>query len=382
MQQYIVSARKYRPNKFEEVIGQEQVTDTLRKALKTGQLAHSFLFCGPRGVGKTTCARILAKAINCENPDENFEPCNACNSCKAFNDNASFNIHELDAASNNSVDDIRNLVDQVRFAPQTGKYKVYIIDEVHMLSLAAFNAFLKTLEEPPSYAIFILATTEKHKIIPTILSRCQIYDFKRISNIDIVKNLQTIAQEEHIHAEEQALHVIAQKSDGGMRDALSLFDKIVSYSGKELTYNNVINNLNILDYDYYFKMTSSLLLEDSSQVLQLFNDILARGFDGEVFLIGIAEHFRQLLVAKDMNSLNLLEASEDLIHRYQNQSNDISESYLINALNIINDCDINYRTSRNKKIHVELALLKLCYLNTQLENVFGYLAAEKKKTLV
>lgn len=379
MQQYIVSARKYRPSRFDDVIGQEQVTVTLRKALKSGQLAQSFLFCGPRGVGKTTCARILAKAINCENPDADYEPCNECSSCTSFNGNASFNIHELDAASNNSVDDIRNLVDQVRFAPQSGKYKVYIIDEVHMLSNAAFNAFLKTLEEPPSYAIFILATTEKHKIIPTILSRCQIYDFKRISNLDIVENLQSIAKAENIQVEDQALHVIAQKSDGGMRDALSLFDKIVSYAGKEVTYNDVITNLNILDYDYYFNITDHLLLEDSSAVLQLFNDIVARGFDGEIFLIGLSEHIRQLLVAKDVSSLNLLEASEDLKHRYQTQVAKTNESFLLNALNIINQCDINYKIARNKRLHVELALLKLCFLNTQLENVLGVLSTEKKK---
>lgn len=382
MQQYIVSARKYRPVKFDDVIGQEQVTVTLRKALKSGQLAQSFLFCGPRGVGKTTCARILAKAINCENPNEDFEPCNTCSSCSSFNANASFNIHELDAASNNSVDDIRSLVDQVRFAPQAGKYKVYIIDEVHMLSPAAFNAFLKTLEEPPSYAIFILATTEKHKIIPTILSRCQIYDFKRIANSYIIENLQQIAQSEGIQAEEQALHIIAQKSDGGMRDALSLFDKIVSYSGNVLTYNDVITNLNILDYDYYFKITDQLLLEDSSSVLQTYNDILARGFDGEIFILGLSEHFRQLLVAKDVNSLNLLEASEDLKQRYQQQVAKANENFLLNALNILNDCDINYKTARNKRLHVELALLKLCFLNTQIENVLGFYTTEKKKTLV
>jgi DNA polymerase-3 subunit gamma/tau len=277
------------------------------------------------------------------------------------------------------VDDIRNLVDQVRFAPQSGKYKVYIIDEVHMLSTSAFNAFLKTLEEPPSYAIFILATTEKHKIIPTILSRCQIYDFKRISNLDIVENLQSIAKAENVQVEDQALHIIAQKSDGGMRDALSLFDKIVSYAGKEVTYNDVINNLNILDYDYYFNITDYLLLEDSSAVLQLFNDIVARGFDGEIFLIGLSEHIRQLLVAKDVSSLNLLEASDDLKHRYQAQVAKTNETFLLNALNVINYCDINYKTARNKRLHVELALLKLCFLNTQLENVFGVLSTEKKK---
>lgn len=379
MQQYVVSARKYRPTKFSEVIGQEQVTVTLKKALQAGQLAQSFLFCGPRGVGKTTCARILAKAINCEQPDEQFEPCNTCNSCSSFNANASFNIHELDAASNNSVEDIRSLVDQVRFAPQAGKYKVYIIDEVHMLSNAAFNAFLKTLEEPPSYAIFILATTEKHKIIPTILSRCQIYDFNRISNADIIKNLKSIADSENIQAEEQALHIIAQKSDGGMRDALSLFDKIASYAGKELSYNDVITNLNILDYDYYFKLTDLLLVEDSSGVLQTFDDILSRGFDGEIFIQGISEHFRQLLVAKDAQILNLLEASDDLKEKYQVQASKAHESFLLNALNIMNQCDIDYRTARNKRLHVELALLKVCYLNTQLENMLGIISTEKKK---
>jgi DNA polymerase III subunit gamma/tau len=378
MEPYIVSARKYRPARFDDVVGQEQVTVTLRKALKSGQLAQSFLFCGPRGVGKTTCARILAKAINCENPGSDFEPCNQCNSCSSFNTSSSFNIHELDAASNNSVEDIRSLIEQVRFAPQSGKYKVYIIDEVHMLSNQAFNAFLKTLEEPPSYAIFILATTEKHKIIPTILSRCQIYDFKRISNNDIVRQLQDIAQNEGIQAEDQALHIIAEKSDGGMRDALSLFDKIVSYAGSSLTYTDVITNLNILDYDYYFRITDELLVENSSGVLLAFEDITAKGFDGEIFILGLAAHFRQLLVAKDPATINLLEAGEGLKNRYREQSTKVHESFLLNALNITNQCDVQYKTARNKRLHVELALLKICFLPTQLENMLGILGTEKK----
>jgi DNA polymerase-3 subunit gamma/tau len=382
MESYIVSARKYRPGRFEDVIGQEQVTVTLKKALKSGHLAQSFLFTGPRGVGKTTCARILAKAINCLNPGEDFEPCNQCASCTSFNNNSSFNIHELDAASNNSVEDIRSLIDQVRFAPQSGKYKVYIIDEVHMLTPQAFNAFLKTLEEPPPYAIFILATTEKHKIIPTILSRCQIYDFRRISNNDIVRQLQAIAIKEGISAEEQALHIIAQKADGGLRDALSLFDKIVSYAGKELRYTDVITNLNILDYDYYFRITDHLLIEDSSAVLLAFDEILAKGFDGEIFILGIAEHFRQLLVSKDEKTLNLLEAGEELRQRYREQAAKVHETFLLNALNITNLCDVQYKTAKNKRLHVELALMKICYLNTQIENVLGILSTEKKNALI
>ncbi len=378
MENFVVSARKYRPSKFLDVVGQEQVSETLKKALSSGKLAQSFLFCGPRGVGKTTCARILAKAINCENPGADFEPCGQCNSCTAFNQNASFNIFELDAASNNSVDDIRTLVDQVRFAPQSGKYKVYIIDEVHMLSSGAFNAFLKTLEEPPSYAIFILATTEKHKIIPTILSRCQIFDFKRISDKDIVKQLQKICESEGVSAEPSALHVIAQKADGGLRDALSLFDKIVSYAGKKVTYYDVITNLNILDHDYYFKITEYFMLEDSSSVLNAFNEIINNGFDGEMFLLGMAEHFRNLLISKDERTVQLLEAADDIKDKYFKQANLVNETFLLNALNVINQCDIEYKTAKNKRLHVELALLKVCFLNTQIENTLSVILGEKK----
>ncbi|MEN9448175.1 MAG: hypothetical protein RJA25_1465 [Bacteroidota bacterium] len=378
MDNFIVSARKYRPVKFLDVVGQEQVSETLKKALSSGKLAQSFLFCGPRGVGKTTCARILAKAINCENPGTDFEPCNECNSCKSFAQNASFNIFELDAASNNSVDDIRNLVDQVRFAPQAGKYKVYIIDEVHMLSPGAFNAFLKTLEEPPSYAIFILATTEKHKIIPTILSRCQIFDFKRILDKDIVGQLQKICANEGITAESSALHVIAQKADGGMRDALSLFDKIVSFAGKNVTYQDVISNLNILDHDYYFKITEYFMTEDASSILTAFNEIINNGFDGEMFLLGIAEHFRNLLISKDEKTVQLLEVAEDVKERYFEQAKLTNETFLLNALNILNQCDIEYKTSKNKRLLVELALLKICYLNTQIENALSIILGEKK----
>ncbi|HUM51020.1 MAG TPA: DNA polymerase III subunit gamma/tau [Chitinophagales bacterium] len=378
MENFIVSARKYRPSKFLDVVGQEQVSDTLKKALSTGKLAQSFLFCGPRGVGKTTCARILAKAINCENPSADFEPCNECNSCVSFNQNASFNIFELDAASNNSVDDIRTLVDQVRFAPQSGKYKVYIIDEVHMLSSGAFNAFLKTLEEPPSYAIFILATTEKHKIIPTILSRCQIFDFRRISDKDIVKQLQKICESEGVSAEPSALHVIAQKADGGLRDALSLFDKIVSYAGKKVTYQDVITNLNILDFEYYFKITEYFMTEDSAAVLNAYNEIVNNGFDGEMFLVGMAEHFRNLLICKDEKTTHLLEAADDIKDKYFQQANLVNDTFLLNALTTINKCDIDYKTAKNKRLLVELALLKICFLNTQIENTLSILLGEKK----
>ncbi|QQR98522.1 MAG: DNA polymerase III subunit gamma/tau [Sphingobacteriales bacterium] len=378
MDNFIVSARKYRPMRFSDVVGQAQVSETLKKALSTGKLAQSFLFCGPRGVGKTTCARILAKAINCEQPSENFEPCNECNSCKSFSQNASFNIFELDAASNNSVDDIRTLVDQVRFAPQSGKYKVYIIDEVHMLSAGAFNAFLKTLEEPPSYAIFILATTEKHKIIPTILSRCQIFDFKRISNQDIVKQLEFIAKEEHVVAEDAALHIIAEKADGGLRDALSLFDKIVSFAGNEVTYQDVIKNLNILDYDYYFKITDYFMTQDSAAVLNSFDEIIRNGFDGEIFIAGLSEHFRNLLVSKNPETIQLLEKSESVTQKYLTQAEIIEETFLLNALSYLNECDVQYKQAKNKRLHVELFLLKICFLNTQIENTLELILGEKK----
>ena len=363
MSQYVVSARKYRPQKFEEVVGQEQVTKTLKNALKSNQLAQSFLFCGPRGVGKTTCARILAKAINCENPSEDMEPCNSCGSCESFNGNASFNIHELDAASNNSVDDMRSLTDQVRFAPQAGKYKVYIIDEVHMLSQAAFNAFLKTLEEPPDYAVFILATTEKHKIIPTILSRCQIFDFKRIFVHDIVKHLQHICEQEKIESEESGLHIIAQKADGALRDALSIFDKIASSSSQKISYESVIENLNILDYEYFFKVTDQLLLEDSAAVLLSFNDVVSKGFEGDTFILGLAEHFRNLLMCKEVATLPLLEVSDDVAEKYKMQAQVTNATFLLNALNLASKCDVGYKTVRNKRLHVELALLKICFLN-------------------
>ncbi|MEZ5022879.1 MAG: DNA polymerase III subunit gamma/tau [Chitinophagales bacterium] len=369
MSQYVVSARKYRPQKFEEVVGQEQVTKTLKNALKSNQLAQSFLFCGPRGVGKTTCARILAKAINCENASEDMEPCNTCSSCESFNGNASFNIHELDAASNNSVDDMRSLTDQVRFAPQAGKYKVYIIDEVHMLSQAAFNAFLKTLEEPPPYAVFILATTEKHKIIPTILSRCQIFDFKRIFVNDIVKHLQHICEQEGITSEEAGLHIIAQKADGALRDALSIFDKIASSSTGAITYASVIENLNILDYEYFFKVTDQLLIEDSASVLLAFNDVVSKGFEGDTFILGLAEHFRNLLMCKEVATLPLLEVSDDIAEKYKVQAQITKTSFLLNALDLASKCDAGYKMARNKRLHVELVLLKICFLNRLLLDV-------------
>ncbi len=363
MSSFIVSARKYRPTRFEEVVGQEHVSQTLKNALQSNHLAHAFLFCGPRGVGKTTCARILAKVLNCQNVTQDFEPCNTCDACQAFNENASFNITELDAASNNSVEHIRALIEQVRFQPQQGKYKVFIIDEVHMLSQQAFNAFLKTLEEPPSYAIFILATTEKHKIIPTILSRCQIYDFKRIQIPRIVQHLQNICQQEGTEAEKEALHIIAQKADGALRDALSIFDRIASFSGKKITYEDVINNLNVLDYDYYFKIIDNLLSEDISQILLTLDDIMAKGFDGDIFINGLAEHLRNILVCKDRATVVLLNVSESLQKKYLEQARLTPSSFLISALDIANNCDINYKTARNKRLHVEMALIKMAFIN-------------------
>lgn len=362
MADFVVSARKYRPKRFDEVVGQDHVTTTLKSALQQDQLAHAFLFCGPRGIGKTTCARILAKVINCKNKTEDFEPCGTCDSCVSFQKNASFNISELDAASNNSVENIRSLVDQVRIPPQSGKYKVYIIDEVHMLSTSAFNAFLKTLEEPPPYAIFILATTEKHKILPTILSRCQIYDFKRISVPEISAHLTDIAVQEGVRSEPMALHVIAEKSDGSLRDALSLFDRLSSGSKGDLKYEQVISQLNILDYDVYFKMTEALLLEDAPSILIQFDEILQKGFEPDVFLLGISEHLRNLLVLKDQETVHLLEVSNELKDRYTEQAFMCSNSMLVSALDLLNECDIHYRMARNKRLHVEIALIKLTHI--------------------
>ena len=362
MDNFIVSARKYRPATFDTVVGQQHITNTLKNAIKNNQLAQAFLFCGPRGVGKTTCARILAKTINCTNLQPNGEACGTCDSCRAFQNGNSFNVHELDAASNNSVDDIRSLIEQVRIPPQGARYKVYIIDEVHMLSQAAFNAFLKTLEEPPGYAIFILATTEKHKILPTILSRCQIFDFNRIRVEDMAGHLASIAQKENIIYENDGLHIIAQKADGGLRDALSMFDQIVSFSGGNVTYRSVIDNLNILDYDYYFGITDNLLGEDNAKTLLLFDEILSKGFDGAHFISGLSEHFRNLLVGKDATTIKLLEVSETIKSRYLQQSQAASTSFLLSAMNIANQCDINYKQSKNQRLQVELALLKMCHL--------------------
>jgi DNA polymerase-3 subunit gamma/tau len=381
MDKFIVSARKYRPQTFDTVIGQSHITTTLKNAIKNNQLAHAFLFCGPRGVGKTTCARILAKTINCENRTADGEACNACNSCISFNEGTSLNIHELDAASNNSVDDIRTLVDQVRFAPQAGKYKVYIIDEVHMLSSAAFNAFLKTLEEPPPYAIFILATTEKHKILPTILSRCQIFDFKRITLNDTVEHLQEICGKEKIKADKTSLQLIAQKSEGCMRDALSILDKIVSFTNGEVNYQNTLEHLNILDADYYFKLIECMQQQDLAGAMLLYDDINKKGFEGDMVINGFAEFIRNLLVCKDEKSAALLEVVEGFREKYIGTAKKLSASYLISSLNILNETEINYKAARNKRLHVELALIKLCYLQQAIELVSDANGLSKKKVV-
>ena len=362
MENFVVSARKYRPMTFNTVVGQGSITNTLKNAIRNNTLAQAFLFCGPRGVGKTTRARIMAKTINCLNPTENMEACNECESCRAFNNNASFNIYELDAASNNSVEDIRSLVDQVRIPPQIGQYKVYIIDEVHMLSAQAFNAFLKTLEEPPAYAKFILATTEKHKIIPTILSRCQIFDFKRITVDDIAKHLAFVAQSESVNAEPEALNIIAQKADGALRDALSIFDQMVSFSGKNITYKDVIDNLNVLDYDYYFQIVDHILQGQTSDILLILNDIISKGFEPQHFVSGMGNHLRSLMVCKDAVTVQLLEVSEQLKQKYLAQAQACPLPFLIKALEINNQCDIDYRAANNKRLHLEIALLRMCAL--------------------
>ena len=362
MENYVVSARKYRPQTFESVVGQQALTQTLQNAIRQNHLAHAYLFCGPRGVGKTTCARIFAKTINCLNPQNGFDACNECESCKAFNEQRSFNIHELDAASNNSVEDIRSLIDQVRIPPQIGKYSVYIIDEVHMLSAGAFNALLKTLEEPPSYAIFILATTEKHKVLPTILSRCQVYDFNRITVPDTIAYLQKVAANEGIAVSEEALNVVAQKADGGMRDALSIFDQLVAFCGNTITYEQTIAVLNVLNADYYFSLVDKALAHDVAGALLLFNDVLNHGFDAGHFVIGFAQHLRDVLVSKDPQTLPLLEIGDSICARYGEQAKRCHPIWIFQALDILNTCDINYRTARNKRLTVELALIKLCQL--------------------
>jgi len=383
MSQFIVSARKYRPTSFDEVIGQDHVAKTLKNALQTDHLAHAFLFTGPRGVGKTTCARILAKIINCENPIDKVQACNNCSSCLSFNDNASFNIFELDAASNNSVENIRSLIDQVRIQPQHGRYKVFIIDEVHMLSSAAFNAFLKTLEEPPAHAIFILATTEKHKIIPTILSRCQIFDFRRIQISDAVSQLKKICLEENIEAEEEALHTIAVKADGAMRDALTIFDKIKSsISGQTITYKDVVSNLNLLDYEYYFKITDAMIRQDIGSVLLSLDEVIKQGFDPEHFVVGLAEHFRDLLIARIPATLSILEGSDELKKRYYHQAYIINSGHILTGLNILNQTDISLARAKNKRLQVELALSKITFLNRAAEvDIFsGNNSPQEKKT--
>ena len=377
MDTFIVSARKYRPSTFRTVVGQEALTTTLKNAIAGNKLAHAYLFSGPRGVGKTTCARIFAKTINCLNPTHEYEACNACESCVAFNEQRSYNIHELDAASNSSVDDIRSLIDQVRVPPQIGKYKVYIIDEVHMLSQSAFNSFLKTLEEPPAHAIFILATTEKHKIIPTILSRCQVYDFNRIHIGDIVTHLQYVAKSEGVQTEPEALNIIAQKADGGMRDALSIFDQTVSYTGGNITYRAVIENLNVLDYEYYFKLSEAILAGDVVNCLLILNDILNRGFEGQYIISGISSHFRDLLVCKDRATAQLFQVGSSIREKYISMAQQSSNDFLYKAIELANDCDLNYRLSKNKRLLLELTLIKLCQLKEG--NAAG--SGEKKKII-
>jgi len=375
MENFIVSARKYRPASFDMVIGQDSITNTLKSAIKNNHLAQAYLFCGPRGVGKTTCARIFAKTINCINLGENLEACDECESCLSFNSLRSFNIHELDAASNNKVEDIRSLNDQVRIPPQIGKYSIYIIDEVHMLSSSAFNAFLKTLEEPPSHAIFILATTEKHKIIPTILSRCQIFDFNRIKIEDIVGRLMYVANNEGITVDDEALHIIGQKADGALRDALSIFDQIVSLSGKTITYNDVIENLNVLDYEYYFKCIDGAMISDVSSVLLTFNEVLEKGFDGHNFISGLNSHLRDLLISKDESTLHLLEATPAIKKRYLQQTRECPVDFLFKALEIGSNCDLSYKSSKNPRLHIELSLIRLCRIMYEPEDL-----SEKKKS--
>ncbi len=378
MENFIVSARKYRPQDFKSVVGQYSITTTLKNSIKTKQLAHAYLFCGPRGVGKTTCARIFAKTINCSNPASDFEACNECESCIAFNENRSYNIHELDAASNNSVEDIRNLIEQVRIPPQIGTHSVYIIDEVHMLSSQAFNAFLKTLEEPPEYAIFVLATTEKHKILPTILSRCQIFDFNRIKIEDTVEYLAYVAEQEDIEADKDALNIIAQKADGAMRDALSFFDQIVSFSGKKITYKQTIENLNVLDYDYYFKLTDFILENNISQSLLIFDEILNNGFDGNHFISGLSSHFRDLMVCKDPVTVQLLEVGSNIKEKYKKQAGKTDVNFLLKALDISNQTDLAYKGSKNKRLLVELALMKMCNISVESKKKTESVSSEKK----
>lgn len=368
MEEYIVSARKYRPATFDTVVGQHALTTTLKNAIAKGKLAHAYLFCGPRGVGKTTCARIFAKTINCLSPTATGEACNECESCRAFNEQRSLNIHELDAASNNSVEDIRTLIEQVHIPPQVGRYKVFIIDEVHMLSAAAFNAFLKTLEEPPAHVIFILATTEKHKILPTILSRCQVYDFNRMSVQNTVEHLKFVAEREGYTAEPEALNVIARKADGGMRDALSIFDQVVSFTGGNITYRQVIENLNVLDYEYYFKLTDHFLANQVPECLLLFNEILTRGFEGGHFVTGLAAHLRNLLVSRDPATLALLEVSDSVRTRYQEQAQKCPPKFLYRAIRLCNDCDLNYRASKNKRLLVEITLIQAAQLTQEDED--------------